>query len=234
MADIEKALTYEIKKEIADRYFGLRRLIEKDQEELAAQVKRYTLALEQKICTELVRIYLLLADDGLIQEFIELAGLGDRFFYDPYLLESPAIRARLLQGRRGKGLTPAGRFRSLLLESYKTLEMLVALSREKLPELQDRQAIVTQEIALFYRKNDLGNIMGFLRALDQHDYPEGMTGGIVSGSTERFEKKLRLEPPPAIAELLTIVPPLRPLDLIRKDLKKLSNRAYNRRLNCQP
>ena len=41
--DIAKVMAYEIKKEMAERYFGFRRLIEEDKEKLAAQIRRQTM-----------------------------------------------------------------------------------------------------------------------------------------------------------------------------------------------
>ena len=78
--DISKALSYEIKKELADRYFGFRSLIEREKEVLSAKVREYSLTLEQEIGHDLVRIYMMLRNERLIDRFFEflLAELLDK------------------------------------------------------------------------------------------------------------------------------------------------------------
>lgn len=107
---IEDVMAFEIKKEMADRYFGFRRLIEKDKDDLDERLRHHSFTLEQRICTGLVRIYILLKDEKLIHEFLQLVGLEEAMFYDHYLTESSTIRQRVFNGVRLRGLTQAGRF----------------------------------------------------------------------------------------------------------------------------
>ena len=93
--DFSKILTFEIKKELADRYFGFRKLIEEDIQSLNKEVKRQESTAEQKICHDLVRIYILLQAEGYIDEFFQLSGLEEDLFFDRYLLESLTIRKKL-------------------------------------------------------------------------------------------------------------------------------------------
>ena len=50
--DISKVLAYEIKKEIADRYFGFRKLIEEDKNALARLIHKQSITIEQKIVVD--------------------------------------------------------------------------------------------------------------------------------------------------------------------------------------
>ncbi|MDH3329207.1 MAG: hypothetical protein OEM01_08245, partial [Desulfobulbaceae bacterium] len=93
--DINKVLTLEVKKEMADRYFGFRKLIEEDIQDYDDQVLASHVRLEQKIGFDLVRLYILLKDETLIHEFFQLAGLDQLIFYDLYMTESPTIRKRV-------------------------------------------------------------------------------------------------------------------------------------------
>jgi len=229
--DIAKVLAYEVKKELADRYFGFRRLIEEDKEALDRRIRQQSLTIEQQICLDLVRIYILLRDEALIQEFCELAGLAKAMFHDPYVVRSPTIRRRVFEGVRAGGLTMAARFRNLLLNSYETLVEHVGLYLERFGELRTEQETIEEEIRLFYRQHDLGNIMAFLRGLDSSAPVGGnpLAATPPMGTAAGLEEKLRVAPPEPIEKSLPIIPPLVPLRRIRRPLKKLADRAYQRR-----
>jgi DNA repair exonuclease SbcCD ATPase subunit len=225
--DIAKLLGYEIKKELADRYFGYRRLIEEDKETFKREVRYCAINLEQKIGIDLARLYILLHDEDLIHQFLKLTGLEEEIFYDPYLLESPTIRERVLKGIEPRGFTRYRRFVNLVCTSYQTLEWHVEKYREQFGRLSEDLETIKEEIRIFYQKNNLGNIMNLLRNIDAC----AITGSDFYNDartdlTEGYEKKLLLEPPPPLEQQLPIIPPIAPYDLIRKELKKLAARAY--------
>jgi hypothetical protein len=159
---IEDILSYEIKKELADRYFGFRKLIEEDKLNLNEKIRQHSIILEKRICFELVRIYSLLKDEQLINRFIDLTGWKERLYYDPYLIESPTIRKRVFLGIKKRGLTKAGRFKNLFQDSYDRLVIHVEQYRQQLQELIENHKLIDEEIKLFYRQYDIGYIMGFL------------------------------------------------------------------------
>lgn len=223
---IEDFLAYEVKKELADRYFGFRKMIEEDKQGLNRKVRIYSSSLEQKICFDIVRICILLKDENLIHEFFKLTGLDEKLFYDPYLTESPTIRHRVFETVRFRGITRAGRFKNLVLDSYAMLVGHVEECREKLGELEEDHELINEEIKLFYKKNDLSNIMSFLRHLDGAPGNGGMEGGPVVGVSDALAEKLRVQPLDPIEQLLSIIPPLVPLPDIQKEMKQLVEQAY--------
>ena len=225
--NIDKALAFEVKKEIAERYFGFRKIIEEDIEDFDNKILQAALQFEQQIGFDLIRIYILLKDDRLIHEFIILSGLEQKLFYDPYLMESENIRKRVFAGQTVHGFTRASRFRNLILDTYKSLVHHVDKYREKLEELAEDQETIVEEINLFYRKNDLSQIMGFLRSLDNQGLmASGMAGGINQGIGTDLDKKLKVKPPKPVDQLLPMLKPLAPLPTIRKQLLDLIDRAY--------
>lgn len=226
-SDISKVLTYEVKKELADRYFGFRKIIEEDKEALRDKVKLHTVRIEQEICHDLVRIYILLNDRGLIRTFLDLIGLDEEVFFDPYLLESPTIRQCMFGNVKTRGLTRAGRFKNMLLDGYELLARHAEAYRKQFGELVEEQEIINEEIKLFYKKNDINNIMDFLRALDSASSSMNSLNSVVElGASERLAQKMRVEPPEPIEKILPVIPPLIPLSQLRKKLKKLAERAY--------
>ena len=222
--DISKVMTYEIKKEMAERYFGFRKLIDEDKQELARQMRSQTLTSEQRVVMDLARIYILLMDRTLIERFLILSGIEEVLFYDEYVVTSPTIRARVFAGLQVWGLTRAGRFKNLLLTCYDQLVADVDAYREKFGELLDTREFIAEEIKLFYQKNDLSSMLGFLRQLDGDDH-SGLVGPIIAGVGEEMATKLKVEPPEAIEHHLPVIPPLVRPDQIRGELKKLAEEA---------
>ncbi|MCL7486752.1 MAG: hypothetical protein M8357_01075 [Desulfobulbaceae bacterium] len=226
--DINKQLTFEIKKEMADRYFGFRKLIEEDIQEYGNQVFTSFRRLEQKIGFDLVRLYILLKDEDLIHEFFQLAGLEERIFYDPYLTESQTLRKKVFAGQKIRGLTRAGRFKNMIFDTYDALVADVDEYRRNLMKLADERETIAEEINQFYHKHDLGTMMDFLRGLDgSEQYKSGsMEGGIIQQSGQQLDEKMKVKPPPPVEELLPAIPPIAPLAQIKGRLKKIIERAY--------
>ncbi len=228
VTNIDQVLAYEVKKEIAERYFGFRKLIEEDIEDYGNNILESSLRLEQKIGFDLIRIYILLKEERLIHEFIILTGLEQKLFFDPYLMESPTIRKRVFAGQSVHGFTQAGRFKNMVYDTYNSLVRHINEYRESLNELAENQQTIVEEINLFYRKNDLGEIMGFLRSLDNQGLltSSGMAGGIDTGISKGLESKLRVSPPKPVDQLLPMIQSPTPADNIRRKLGKIIDRAY--------
>ena len=226
--DINDILALEIKKEMADRYFGFRKLIEDDMKEFDEQVLESFLRMERKIGFDLVRLYILLKDEKLIHEFFQLAGMDRLLFYDPYLTESPTLRKKVLSGLRTRGITRFGRFRNLVFDIYVNLVEEIESYRSKLLELADEQQNIADEIHLFYRNNDLGTMMNFLRKLNDPaaDHSGSMQGGLLSRAGEELENKLKVQPPPPVSDILPVIPPVNKLSAIKGACKKIVRRAF--------
>ena len=223
----EDIMAVELKREIAQRYFGFRKMIEEDKLDLMQKMKYQLSILEKRISFELIRIYILLKDDVLIQHFMDLTGWEERLFYEPYITESETIRVKVFKGIKIRGLTRGGRFKNLVFDAYERLVGHVEHYRENLEEIELSREIINEEIELFYRKNDIGNIMGFLRAMDSTGGSEDSMGiNPSAGSTDTFEHKMRVEEPPPIDPELIAIPPLIPLPNISREFKKLVDKAF--------
>ena len=224
--NVEDFLALELKRELAERYFGFRKMIEEDTLDLSEKIKYQLSILEKRISYELIRIYVLLKDEKLIHEFMKLTGWEEKLFYDPYITESPTIRKKVFKGIKIRGLTRAGRFKNLVFDAYERLAAHVEHYRESLEDIETSRETINAEIDLFYRKNDIGNIMGFLRAIEGGGSQDSMGVEPDAGSVDTFEHKMRIEKPPPIDSELIKIPPLVPLPTISKGLKKLVDKAY--------
>lgn len=226
--DIAEVLAFEIKQEMANRYFGFRKLIEEDKLALADKVRQHAFILEKRISFDLIRIYILLRDEGLIGEFLALAHIPEQLFYDPYLAESETIRQRVFAGLQIRGLTRKGCFANTVTDCYLRLVEHVALYREKFAELESTREEISAEIAHFYKNNDLGSILAFLRGLGNVEISGAMQGGMEPDMARDLDRKLRIEPPESVTSYLPVLPPLPPLAAINRELNSLIGRAFSR------
>lgn len=83
MNELDQILSLEFKKEVADRYFGFRKLIEDDIKAYNEQLLVSFRHLEQTIGLDLIRLYILLKHPNLIEKFFKLTGLEDNIFLIP-------------------------------------------------------------------------------------------------------------------------------------------------------
>ena len=229
--DIEKALAYQLKKEIAERYFALRKLIEDDTSNAKVLLERLDSVYRKRIRPAILRIYVLLSDEDLIREFSNLLGLKSPPFLEEYLKLSKHEKRKLIEELEPHGWFKESRFLNMLLDSYKQLyrewEQYHELREEVLDELQ----IVKEEMDQFTRNYSLDEIMHFLRTLDiEQENASRALGKVVEGrKMGEFDKRLGFSQD--INELFNKVPELDALstpEFVEKDLKDLGKMAWKR------
>ncbi|MCB2180880.1 MAG: hypothetical protein KQH63_02505 [Desulfobulbaceae bacterium] len=223
---LDEMMSSEIKRDIAERYFGFRKLIEEDELALSEKTRLYSYILEKRISFDLIRIYILLRKESIIREFLDLIGLHETLFYDPYLTQSSTIMKRVLSCQRFHGLFRSSRFKNFILACYENLIFHTELYHRKVSELQNEQIMITEEIKQFYRDNDLSVILHFLQSIGDPQVSGSMQGGLEIGLAEGLDKKLTITPPLPIEQILTIMPALKPLAEIKSSLKRLIKKAY--------
>ncbi len=219
-------LALEVKQEIADRYFGFRKLIEEDKMALAEKIRQHSVILEKRISFDLIRVYILLGDEGLIDRFLALVSLPSQIFYDPYLTESKTIRDRVFSGVDFRGMTRKSCFTNAVIDCYERLVLHVDRYREGFAELEvERDGIVT-EIADFSHRNDLGSILGFLRGLGGTEQENVLQGGMEPELARDLERKLAIATPEPVHHYLPVLSPLPRLAAIRGSLLEIVAAAY--------
>jgi hypothetical protein len=229
MDDFAKTLAFEVKKDMAERYFGFRKIIEEDSDEYQQEIINFTLELETKIGFDLLRIYALLREDVLIMRFYKLIKLGETLFFDSYVSKSPTIRTRLLQDQEVRGFFRKTRFQNMFLDVYKQLRQHINDYRYRLASLIEDHEVIEEEIKIFYRKNDISGIMLLLRSLDGDGGTSGpMAGTLESGGTISLEEKMRLKAPQSVEKFLPILEAIPDPSSIKSELKSLINSAYEK------
>jgi hypothetical protein len=225
--DILSFLSFEIKKEIADRYFGFRKIIEEDKLDLSQRIKQHSFILQKRISFELLRIYAFLKEEKLIQSFLDISGLDKDTFYDPQFTRLETLKERVFSGITLRGFTMRGKAVKLLFDCYDRLSIHAHQYHNKIEELRELKETIDEEIKVFYEQNELGTILGFLKSLDDPAVAGGIEGGLEVGLAASLEEIMKIEPPMAIERCLPVMSPLPSLSSVRKRIKHLAIKAYN-------
>jgi len=226
MESIDNYLTFEVKKEIAERYFGFRKIIEEDTSTYLNNVLETSHELETSIGHDLIRIYTLLDNESLIFDFLKETGLPERFFFDSYINTLPKKDGIFAQ-QKFRGITRKGCLHNMFFDTYDRLCQHIQKYRRTFEKLQEDHETICQQINIFYRKNDIETIFHFLRSLDT----SSIAHSAVSVNTPLkgdLENKLRILPPPAVDELLPSLPEIPTPGKIRRKLKSLVTEACQR------
>ncbi len=223
MESIENIFALEVKKEIAERYFGFRKIIEEDTENYLHQIQMVSTALQETLGHDLLCIYSLLCRKSLIDEFFEITGLPHGLFLDSFT-NSPPDKEKIFSSRRCRGLTRKGCLQNVFFDAYEGAEKHILDYRKSYRELDEDHATICAQIKLFYQKNDIHTILDFLRGLDGNSTSNGSIAGIEE-SRRKLEEKMRIHPPPPVHELLIDIPAIPPRKSIRKRLKNLAEEA---------
>lgn len=227
MDNLTKALTYEIKQDIANRYFGFRKRIETEANQYLEKLQNVDQECANGIHTDVQRMQCLLRKDELFRSFMKYTGLPAAIVNLEY--SQAAAQCRLLfKNLKGEGLTRKRRYRNLVYQTYSSLARNVAEYHLTFEKLAEEHEDICQEIDLFYRKNDLSGILNFLRELDNPDrarsgipYEDG--AGLAG---RNIDQELRITPPPPVTSRMHSLKQLLPLQAAKPMLNELIKQAY--------
>jgi hypothetical protein len=231
MDDFANAIAFEVKQEIADRYFGMRTRIETRTRQYLEQLHHVDKVLTETISFDLWRMRALFTAPQHFHSFLTLIDLPGEDAIDLCRrLTPPPGKEELFRHLRGGGLTRRQRFRSLTTAVYCSLAKNIAAYNETARLLEEEHQEICAEIERFRRQNDITDILSFLRTLDcddadrrKHLHSSGTLQQNIS-----LEKELRLVPPPATTTVLLPLRLLPPLSIIKNSFNTLLHEAYVR------
>ncbi|OAQ21185.1 hypothetical protein [Thermosulfurimonas dismutans] len=164
--DLAESLVLEIKREIAERYFTHRKVIEEEIEDYGRKLKEFEKE-EENLLKELIRLAYMLRDKNLLKRFEEITGVSLEPYYDEYILSSKNIRRRLFKELKSKGFTSKRKFIKLFEQTYKRLLEKNEAYRKKFDSLKTQAELIEQDIKEFNKEYDLGSIFSFLGSLGE-------------------------------------------------------------------
>jgi len=223
--DIGKAMAYQIKREVAQRYFGYRKIIEEDRKALEHLVQEFKKRFDEFIKRDLAKLHVLLRQPELIEEFHSLIGWDLK---DLSLLQrmSKSEQDKLLSDLEPHGLTAKSKYINMVIDAYDQLYKKWEELKDLHEEILDEAEVVNEEIKKFKDKFSLDEILSFFRTLDKDEVLSSSLGEQApQGHSQKLAQELAFEPID-IKALLPNFPLLPKKDDIKKKLKKLAARAY--------
>jgi len=178
----------------------------------------------------MTRLYALLMDEDIIDEFLHATGWQGRPFLDKKTISNHGEIKRLLKGIELHGWLKSSRFSNLVLESYEKLYKEYLEFDDLREEILDEIALVKEEIAQFERNYSLDEIMSFLRNLNFEDEGaiKALGKNIDSSKMGELEQRLAFPDVSEIEKEMPQVPKLQKPEEIRDKLKELASKVYER------
>ncbi len=225
--DIAKALAYQVKKELAERYFGFRRLIEEDTARYFKGIEETKKVLKKRLAPEFFRLYTLLVEPELQDELRQILGLKYLPFLEDYQKLSLEEKKALFKELHPKGFTSKGRFKRLLEDTYQRLWKKFQEYNETFQNLKVESEIINEEIKRFKEKFDLSEIMQFLKSfemtaessLGHPDFKESVTS---------LEEELKFQKIASPEQFLPEIKDLPEPQKVHSPLERLANKAWKR------
>jgi hypothetical protein len=223
--DIAKALAYQVKRDIAEQYFGSRKAIEEDIEAFKDALAQADKFYNEKIGPDLIRIYDILSDSELVRQFMKMAGFGDE---TPFYKEYASGRMRVEEWPSSHGWTAFSRLLNRLIDSYRWLYRDTMKYRAMLDDLKDEALVIKEEVKGFHGRFALDEIMGFINTLDRDELSHVLGENLRGGELEALNANLQISGPPEPEEALNMMPDLPQPDRIKGLLKALARDAYKK------
>lgn len=224
MEDLASALTFELRHEVATRYFGFRSQIERETNSYLSQLNSFDHSFQQPLLNALALVHQALVSLQYYKKFCTVLGL--KFSNDtntdptPQSIPFPA-------DVRGVGLTKRGRYRDLCRRLTENVLSHLLVYQKEQTGLQATYRHICHQITTFERQNDLGLILSFFRQLDGQ-VEEQFPGLSISSdaSPVTLSQELQFHPPPKPACVISANPAQQFKDL-KSQLNTIFDRAYD-------
>ncbi|MGB9711567.1 MAG: hypothetical protein ACP5J5_04980 [Dissulfurimicrobium sp.] len=222
--DIAKALAYQVKREIAAKYFGTRKAIEGDIEAFKNALAKADAFYNEKIGADFARIYDILSERSLVDLFARAIGLSGRI---PFYPEYKSGGLQIKEWPQERGWTVFSRLLNRLKDSYLWLHRDMMRYQDMLNDLKDEALVIKEEIKGFQDKFALDEIIGFINALDRDELSNVLGENLRGDEIEALNANLYIQGPPEPEEALEKALDLPAPDKIKGILKELVQQVYN-------
>jgi hypothetical protein len=219
VGDIAAALAYQVKKEIAENYFGGRKALEEEREELIRRGETLQRSWEEEVQPLLLRIYRLLTGGESGRAFLKLINREDLIKpLEEVDRQGPAHQAAG-PVRPPLALTPRGRYKRLILTLYDAAVIKADAIHGEFKTLQKRVGLFNEDLGKFNGSFNLAEILSFIKAIENSDDLKGVLGQNTDPrAVPELEKKLLLRPLDLSRSGIASLEPLPPLREIRANL----------------
>jgi hypothetical protein len=222
VGDISAALAYQVKKEIAENYFGSRKVLEEEREDLHRQEKKLQEGWGRTVLPNLVRICQSLVGADETRAFLKLIQRGDLQAIIQQELEAPADLPSPVECNHPFALTAKGKYKKMIYSLYESARAQGDELWNEFRSWQKKVSLYNEDLAKFTTCYNLSDILSLIHSFENRDDLKGILGENSDPRTvPLLEEKLILRPIKPGLEREALLRPLPPLKEIQKPLDLL-------------
>jgi hypothetical protein len=227
VADISAALAYQVKKEIAENYFGSRKTLEAEREELEGQEKKLKEDWERMVLPHLSLIGQFLVGIEENRAFLTLIKRDDLFEVVWPGLKQSGIDLSPTACAIPFALTIKGKYKKVIFHLYQTVKIRGDDLWNGFQALQRKKRLFNEDLAKFTSGYNLSDVLSLVRSFENRDDLKGVLGENTDPqAVPLLEEKLILRPIDLVPEEEALFRPLPPRKEIQNPLKLLIDLAY--------
>jgi hypothetical protein len=220
--DISAALAYQVKKEIAENYFGSRKILEEEREDLHRQEKKLQEVWSRTVRPNLVRICQSLIGKDETRAFLKLIQRGDLQNIIQQELKAPAEVSSPVECNLPFALTAKGKYKKMIYSLYQSARAQGDELWNEFQSWQKKVDLYNEDLDKFTTCYNLSDILSLIHSLENRDDLKGILGENTDPRTvPLLEEKLILRPINPSQEGEALLRPLPPLKEIQKPLDLL-------------
>lgn len=229
MDDFANIFAYEIKEDLAKRYFGCRKKLENDS---SFYLKSLVKSAEEKkigIHDVLIRIYCFLKIDELCCTFLHFTHLPEEFSRTA-LIPGKILNINDLPTEKPQGgFTKKQRYKNILFHLYFLLEESIADYCYRFAELEKLHNDLCSEIKKFERNFDLQSILQFLREIDDPDRGKALILNNQPNNLKNYHKAndMTITAPHPPSTIMTPIKRIKPLQAAKDQRVILAHQGFS-------
>ena len=222
VGDISAALAYQVKKEIAENYFGSRKALEEEREDLLRQEKKLQEAWSRNVLPNLVRIGQSLVGEEERQAFLRLIQREDLQAIIQQELKASGDVSLTVECNLPFALTAKGKYKKMIYSLYQSAKAQGDELWNEFRSWQKKVSLFNEDLIKFTTCYNLSDILSLIHSFENRDDVKGILGENTDPRTvPLLEEKLILRPINPGGEGEALGRPLPPLKEIQKALDLL-------------
>ena len=228
VADISAALAYQVKKEIAENYFGTRKVLEKERDDLVRQEGILEKVWAKEVLSILTGIYLLFTREEEGRAFLDLIKRGELIETMKKGLKDQGIDPFPPSCSLPFTLTAKGKYKKLIFTLYQLAKTKGDALWNEFQALQIKGRLFNEDLAKFNSCYNLFDILSLIHSFENRDDLKGVLGENTDPLTiPMLEEKLMLKPLRLDHEGEALLRPLPPFKEIQGPLKLLIDLTFS-------
>lgn len=222
MEDIANILAYEIKADLAKRYFGCRKQLENDSSDYLTALLDLSTQGKHNISSTLAKICSLLSARDIYLSFLHFTRLPEVFFCTPSDIAQITQPQNLIAEFHPWGMTRKRKYTKTVHLLYSQLEKDVLHYCDDFSKVQNHYDCICSDLKSFYKNYDLSTTLQFLKEIDD---PDKGRATLLNNqpNTDRnncIDAKLQIPRPSPPAPTM---PPLHPITPIKEATGQLNS-----------